>query len=97
MILVESIQRPRWFRCLERLKGLIFRKGTYGLMQVKSPSPIGDRASIDRALRIHRAAFTRVTGNPRAVDAASVVAQLRSYNGSLEFREVAQDVYREVR
>ena len=47
MVLSEVEQRPRWFRRLECVKGMVFKSGTYGVAQVASSTPIGDRASID--------------------------------------------------
>lgn len=39
ILLVENLQRPEWLRQLERVKGLLIADGTYGVMQVRSPSP----------------------------------------------------------
>ena len=93
-ILTESIQRPRWFRRLERLKGIVFPKGTYGIMQVWSSRPIGDRRSIDHALEVHAVAFARPSeGTARST---LVRMRLRSYNGSRAFLDLAEEVHREV-
>lgn len=50
IMLIENIQRPRWFRRLERLKGVFFRAGTYGIMQVQSSHPISDEESVERCV-----------------------------------------------
>lgn len=50
IMIAENLQRPRWFRNLERVKGLLFKSGTYGIMQVASTEPISDAASIRVAL-----------------------------------------------
>ena len=93
-ILTESIQRPRWFRRLERMKGIVFRKGTYGIMQVWSPRPIGDRRSIDRALEMHAVAFElSVDGT---TESRLMRERLRSYNGSRAFLDLAEEVHGEV-
>lgn len=47
VVLSESEQRPRWFRRLEVLKGILYKPGTYGVAQVKSSHPIGSRKSIE--------------------------------------------------
>ncbi len=47
---VENLQRPPWFRRAERWKGKLFRRGTYGIMQVEAQSPISDEESIDRSI-----------------------------------------------
>lgn len=55
-LLVESMQRPSWFRTLERFVGTVENRlgigsrRTYGIMQVPSRDPIDDRTSIKRAL-----------------------------------------------
>ena len=93
-ILTESIQRPRWFRRLERMKGIVFPKGTYGIMQVWSSRPIGDRRSIDRALEVHAVAFERpYEGTARST---LVRMRMRSYNGSRAFLDLAEEVHGEV-
>ena len=94
VLLVEAIQRPKWFRRLEWLKGLVFRTGSYGIMQVQSQRPISDRASIDLALETHRAAFeTAPSSEPGRY--TQVSDQLRSYNASPAFLELADDIYNE--
>lgn len=35
-MIVENVQRPRWLRRFERLKGTVVRSGTYGILQVHS-------------------------------------------------------------
>ena len=45
-VLEEVRQRPRWFRKLERKKGKLFKKGTYGVAQIAAPQPISDTESI---------------------------------------------------
>ena len=91
VILTESIQRPRWFRRLEFMKGIVFRKGTYGIMQVQSPRPIRDRTSIDKALRTHRAAFKPQETADNTY--TSISDRLRSYNSSPEFLDLADEIY----
>ena len=93
-ILTESIQRPGWFRRLERMKGIVFPNGTYGVMQVWSSRPIGDRRSIERALQIHAVAFERPSGG--TTRSRLVRTRLRSYNGSRAFLDLAEEVHREV-
>lgn len=49
--MIENIQRPKWFRELEKLAWTIFRKGgTYGIMQIKSSAYISDKESISIAI-----------------------------------------------
>lgn len=51
IMVAENLQRPRWFRKLERAKGLVWKAGTYGIMQVESPRPLSDVESIEAAAR----------------------------------------------
>ena len=95
VLLVESIQRPQWFRRLEWLKGILFRSGSYGIMQVQTQRPIGDRDSIDLALEIHHDAF-RTPSHPDSGHYAPVSSQLRRYNRSPALLELADDVHGEV-
>jgi hypothetical protein len=53
MMLVENVQRPAWFRKLERVKGALFRRGTYGVMQVQSSTPLTDEQSIELCVSKH--------------------------------------------
>lgn len=48
---VENLQRPPWFRRLERIKGLVIKEGTYGIMQARSQKPLSDVASIEAVVR----------------------------------------------
>jgi hypothetical protein len=47
IMIVENVQRPPWFRALERLKGHVFPRGTYGILQAEADRPLTDQESID--------------------------------------------------
>lgn len=79
VMLVENLERPRWFRVLERLKGRIFPEGTYGVMQVASERPLQDLESIRRAVR-DRMANLQLTKDEGYVDQEALVAFARQYN-----------------
>ena len=96
VILAESMQRPRWFRRLERVKGIVLPRGTYGIMQVRAPRPIGDRRSIERALEVHRAVFAVPPERDPESLSESVVERLRGYNGSWQFLDLASEIYLEI-
>lgn len=53
ILLTENLQRPKWFRQLERVKGSLFPRGSYGVMQVTADRPISDDESIVRAVEDH--------------------------------------------
>ena len=48
IILAEAQQRPSWFRRLEKVKGYVIKKGTYGVAQFSSDKPISDKTSIKK-------------------------------------------------
>lgn len=50
---VENLQRPPWFRQLERVKSLFVPSGTYGVMQVSADSWISDEESVRRAVETY--------------------------------------------
>lgn len=51
ILVVENLQRPSWFRRLERFKGRLIKRGTYGVMQVRAQHPLTDEESIRIAVR----------------------------------------------
>ena len=92
VMIAEALQRPRWFRVLERIKGLVFRKGTYGVMQVQSDRPLSDRESIDIAVSRFSGVF-----QPGGLSDSSFYERLAEYNPSDEFASVVEEVYIELR
>lgn len=55
VLLVENLQRPLWARRIEHAKSLVFRKGSYGVMQVVSDRWIDDNTSVQRAIELYLA------------------------------------------
>lgn len=51
IMFAEALQRPRWVRNMERVKGLLFKRGTYGVTQESADQPISDEESIRRTAR----------------------------------------------
>lgn len=47
---VENMNRPKWFRVMEKLKSYILPKGTYGIMQIYSDKWLSDQESIRKAV-----------------------------------------------
>jgi hypothetical protein len=84
VMVVENLQRPPWFRRLERLKGFIFKRGTYGIMQVAAPQPITDEESIIRAVR-ERLTGVSVRSQSGEVDWDLLDAFARTYNPNPNF------------
>lgn len=94
ILLTENLQRPRWFRILERLKGIIWRPGTYGPMQVWAPQPITDLESINIAIRKHLSGV-RVKHGKYGPNNRSLRKALRRYNPNPSFVDLAQQIYEE--
>ena len=48
--IAENIQRPKWIRRLEKIKSILFKNGSYGIMQVQSKKWISDKKSVEKAI-----------------------------------------------
>jgi len=48
VMFAEALQRPRWVRNIERVKGLLFKNGTYGVTQELADRPISDKDAISK-------------------------------------------------
>lgn len=48
IVVVEVLQRPHWFRVLERVLGRFRKCATYGVAQMLSASPLSDIESLDK-------------------------------------------------
>jgi hypothetical protein len=97
VLLTENLQRPRWFRTLERVKGRIFPRGSYGVMQVMADRPLSDEESIRKAVEIHLPDIQvdhDKNGYPvhRSLDAA-----LKTYNPDSVFVDLASSIYWQIR
>ena len=51
IMFAEALQRPRWVRNIERVKGVFFKRGTYGVTQESADQPISDEEAIHRTAR----------------------------------------------
>lgn len=85
IMVYENVQRPRWFRRLERLVGKVTRAGgTYGVMQVRSSRPIDDQTSIEIAAE--RLAGTAMRPNENGWDYRQRLLQaVSNYNSNPDF------------
>jgi hypothetical protein len=92
ILLAENLARPAWVRRLERLKGIVFKRGTYGVMQVQASAPLTDAQSID----ISVAEFLRrIQLRGDYFDELQDV--LHRYNPNPRFVSLATDFYSELR
>ncbi len=73
VMIVENIQRPAWFRTVEKAVGFFMGRGSYGIMQVQAEHPLNDRQTIEIAT-------TRLAEEDRDFD-----RQVGAYNGSPQF------------
>lgn len=83
--ILEDMNRPYWFRILERLLYKIgFNIKTSGLMQVASPYPVTDEESIDISAKLVRS----LTERSRGVEELGT-----KYNGSSEYGKCLSWIY----
>ena len=92
IMLAESLQRPRWFRGLERLKGRVYRKGTYGIMQVTSDRPLSDEHSLGLALHGHLADLPAIRNEDGHLDYEAIDAAVRQHNDTPDFVELVREL-----
>ena len=99
IMIAESIQRPKWFRRLERIMGLIYRRGTYGIMQVMSDQPIDDKESIDIAIYDHLHGSSDIVDSEGNYNFALLNQYIKKYNPSIAFVsqvfQIAEELYAE--
>jgi hypothetical protein len=86
IMVVENMQRPPWFRRLERLRGRLRRgkPSTYGVMQVRSSQPLTDRESIERAIPM-LADTQRGPNEDELAHALRTVPTMTAYNNNPTF------------
>lgn len=96
VLLTENLQRPDWFRQLERIKGRLFPRGSYGVMQVSAERPISDEDSIVRAVAGHLRGLVLATGKHGGTDYESLRAALAQYNNDSVFVDLAMNIFWQV-
>lgn len=84
--IAESIQRPKWVRTLEAVKGLVIKRGTYGIMQVRSDKPLSDDESIQIAISQHLARTSLMEYPEKEVT-------IRRYNGDQRYIDLVFHTY----
>jgi hypothetical protein len=94
ILYAENLQRPAWFRQLEYLKGRIFPRGSYGVMQVTTDRPISDTGSIDLAIDRHlRGVVIPMSNEHGQPDEVALRTVLRKYNNNPAFVDLAAGLY----
>jgi hypothetical protein len=94
ILYAENLQRPHWFRRLEYVKGRLFPRGSYGIMQVTSSAPIPDEESIDLAIENYlKNAQIPVDEEYGVPDSDRLKEVLRHYNDHPGFVDLASGLY----
>lgn len=100
IMVAENLQRPPWFRRLERIKGWFWPEGTYGVMQVHSERPISDEESIRLAvsgrlkgLRIPMSLY----GDQAFVDHKALRHVIMQYNPDPRYADTVSQIVSELR
>jgi hypothetical protein len=96
VLLTENLQRPSWFRFLERIKGRFFPAGSYGIMQVHASKPLSDRESITLAITEHLFGATLRPNKHGGFDYSGAETLLARYNSNPNFVEVAVQVLSQI-
>jgi hypothetical protein len=92
IILTECIQRPRWIRRIERVKGRISGPGTYGVAQVTSPEPISDELSIKMLCKNH-AGYHPAVHESHGYNRTLLKVRLEAHNPDPVFVEQATEIF----
>lgn len=93
VVAAESVQRPRWMRTLENVKGRVVGPGTYGVAQVAARSPMGDRESLDKLAQSFRGYYPEHHPEHGYVLRERLAAKLEMHNRSSAFVEQALEFY----
>lgn len=84
--IVESIQRPLWIRRVEWLKSLLFKHGSYGIMQVEAEKFVKDEESI-------KIAVDRYFANKHHMQLDELRALILSYNRDERYTDLVLFTY----
>lgn len=87
--ITENLQRPKWFRLLEKVSWLIFRKkGTYGIMQVTSSEYLTDEESITISVKEYLSNTKNINQ-----DYLSIEAAVSNYNKDPNYVATVMEAY----
>lgn len=96
IMLVENLQRPNWFRRLERWKGRVLKRGTYGIMQSAAAAPLSDEESIRRVVVERLVGVDVRTAHRDWYDTDKLEEFARRYNPNPNFVALLVAAYSEV-
>jgi hypothetical protein len=92
VMLVENLQRPQWFRRLERWKSVAMPHGTYGIMQVEATRRLSDVESVRLAVA-NRLAAVNVKTPEGYLDYTALLEFAVSYNPDPTFGRLLASAY----
>lgn len=92
IVCAEVSQRPKWFRRLERVKGVFVPAGSYGPAQMTASRPVDDVASIDR-LATSFAGFYPPRNSNGAIREGLLGSALDRHNRSAAFQRDVIEVF----
>lgn len=94
VVLTECIQRPKWLRKIENIKGKFFGPGTYGVAQVPSDSPITDEQSIKLLCQMHKGYYPEIDAHEYdRFNRTLLSVRLERINSSRIFTAQAIEIY----
>ena len=94
IMLVEQLNRPHWFRSFENLAARVLRrKGTYGLMQVRSEGPVSDEDSIAIAASQHLPGIRVPRDEYGNTDITSLRTIFSTYNPDENYVDMCIEVF----
>lgn len=97
IMFAEALQRPSWVRRLERVKGKVLKRGTYGVTQEAASKPISDREAITRTARkLHGAWAIEPENGPWGWSDPRIWKYAALHNENVTFIQGVQSIYREV-
>lgn len=86
--IAENIQRPKWIRRLEKVKSLLFKNGSYGVMQVQSKNWISDKKSVEIAIVKY---FKN--SNSTYLDYSTIKTFVKKYNSSEQYFDLVYSAF----
>jgi hypothetical protein len=96
IVLAEALQRPAWVRRLERLKGVVFKSGSYGVAQAQAPAPITDEESIDALASKFAGYFPERSPEYGALLSTRLDAEVERHNRKVAFVQMVRSMYDEL-
>lgn len=96
IVYAEVLQRPRWIRRLEHVKGKFRPRGTYGVAQIAADSPISDSESVEGLGMQLAGTLGQLDALPEPLRAEYAKAILERHNLDRNFTEVATSILEEL-